>query len=123
MSDSAQAFTKKPYGIGIVDGQHVNHSRKPTPELSRSCEVLKRVGTTEKRAAVCSTNFIDPTWKVIKGYLPDRMSARTEAEREKARPYVRMGQWKIMVGTGDKWAAFVEAARVWEAEQRANVDG
>ena len=62
MIDAAICFTRQPYTIGMEDGHSVNHSRKPTPELSLSVEVLADVVTRETRPAICSTNLIDPTW-------------------------------------------------------------
>ena len=59
MSDSAICFTRQLYNTGIGDGHSVNHSRKPTPELSRSVEALADVVTRETRPAICSTNLID----------------------------------------------------------------
>ena len=62
MSDSAICYTRVPYNIGIEDGHSVNHSRKPTSELSRSVEALAGVVTRETHLAICSTNVLDPTW-------------------------------------------------------------
>ena len=61
MSDPAICYTRVPYNTGIEDGHSVNHSRKPTPELACSVEVLADVVTRETRPAICSTNLIDPT--------------------------------------------------------------
>ena len=96
MSDSALAYTLRPLPNGIVDAHHVNHSRKPVPELSRSCEVLGNVATGDPRAAVCSTNLIDPTWRTIKTEIPDRgnVSARTPKQRRHMAEYIRTGQWR-----------------------------
>ena len=110
MSDSAAVYTSRPFAIGIVDGDSVNHSRKPIPELSRSIEVLADVVTKEKRPAVCSTNLIDPTWRRVKEGIPDSASAKTPADRIKMTKYVRAQQWKIMLSTYDRWAPFVAAA-------------
>ena len=70
LSGSAVVYTSRPLQIGIADGHSVNHSRKPIPELSRGVEVLGDVVTKEMRAAACSTNLMDPTWRRIKEGCP-----------------------------------------------------
>ena len=110
MRDSAAAYTRKSYNTVIVDGASANHSRKPTPERSRAVSVLADVVTKEKRDAICSTNLIDPTWARIKAEIPDSVSARTLAEQEFMRSYIRTAHWKIMLSTYDRWALFVAAA-------------
>ena len=59
MSDSAQAYTSKPWPVGIVDAHHVNHSQKPCPEFARSVMALSNVETRATRPAIASTCLID----------------------------------------------------------------
>ena len=115
MSDSAVAYTRRPWGLGIVDAHSVNHSRKPTPELARSVEALADVSTGEKRAAICSTNLIDPTWGKMKSSIPDGgVTGKTPQGRQRLASYIRMAQWKIMHSTYDRWGPFCREAALYE---------
>ena len=125
MTDSALAYTLRPLPNGIVDAHHVNHSRKPTPELSRSVEALGNVSTGAPRPAVCSTNLIDPTWRTLKEEIPSKgnVSARTAPQRQRMREYIRTGQWKVMMSTYDRWGPFCAAAQAYEELGRGQVLG
>ena len=125
MTDSALAYTLRPLPNGIVDAHHVNHSRKPTPELSRSVDALGNVLTGAPRSAVCSTNLIDPTWRTLKEEVPSKgnVSARTASQRQRMAEYIRTGQWKVMMSTYDRWGPFCAAAQAYEELQRGQVIG
>lgn len=120
MPDSCPALTSKPWPASIVDAHHVNHSRKPTPELSRSTEVLANVYEKNTRAAIASTNLIDPTWRELKSEVPLKgaVTARTRRGRERLSEYIRAGQWKVMLSTYDRWGPFCEAASAYENDAR-----
>lgn len=120
MSDSAIAYTSRPWGLGIVDAHSVNHSRKPTPELARSVDALADAVTLEKRAAICSTNLIDPTWRVMKAQIPEGgVTGKTAAGRHRLASYIRMAQWKVMHSTYDRWGPFCEEAALYEKDMLA----
>lgn len=117
MSDSAVAYTTKPWPVGVVDAHHVNHSQKPRAEFARSVEALADVVTGERRPAIASTCLIDPTWRRLKAELPrGSVTAKTEVGRRRMASYIRAGQWKVMLSTYERWGPFCEAASVYEAE-------
>ena len=119
MSDSAIAYTSKPWGKGIVDAHPVNHSQKPHPEFARSVDALGDVFTKERRAAVASTCLIDPIWRRLKAELPQgSVSAKTPEGRYRMQDYIRTGQWKVMLSTYERWGPFCEAARQYEISLR-----
>ena len=120
MSDSAIAYTCRPLGLGVVEGYSVNHSRKPTPELARSVDALADVVTLQRRAAICSTNLIDPTWGVLKDMIPDgAIAGRTVVGQQRLASYIRMGQWKVMNSTYDRWGPFCQDAELYEKDMLA----
>jgi predicted nucleic acid-binding Zn ribbon protein len=120
MSDSAMAYTCRPLGLGVVEGYSVNHSRKPTPELARSVDALADVVTLGRRAAICSTNLIDPTWGVLKDMIPDGgIAGRTVVGQQRLASYIRMGQWKVMNSTYDRWGPFCQDAELYEKDMLA----
>ena len=115
MSDSAICYTSRPRGRGIVDAHSVNHSRKPTPELARSVDVLANVSTGKKRAAICSTNLMDPTWGKMKSMIPEGgVTGKTPEGRQRLASYIRMAQWKLMHSTYDRWGPFCQEAARYE---------
>ena len=119
MSDSAQAYTVKPWGFGIVDAHHVNHSQKPKAEYARPVMAISDVETREVRSATASTCIIDPIWRRLKEELPGGgVSAKTEDGRVRITQYIRAGQWKLMLSTGDRWGPFCAAAALSDAEAK-----
>ena len=56
---------------------------------------------------MAGTQFIDKTWDLMKNDLPRNRTARTEAGRKRLDEYVRMEQWKRMVGTEQRWKPFL----------------
>ena len=117
MSDSAGAYTSKPWGLGIVDAHAVNHSQKPHPELARSVDCLADVCTGQTRAAVASTCLVDPTWRRLEAEVPDGApTGKTPAGRAARATYIRSGQWKVMLSTADRWGPFCHAASLYEKD-------
>lgn len=118
-TDGAVAYRDSEKLPGIVEHYSVNHSRKPTPELSRSESFLVDVDTGERRAGMAGTQYIDKTWDFIKDGLPRSLSARTAQGRQRIDEYVRMQQWRRMLGTEDRWKHFCDAAAQYDKERSA----
>jgi hypothetical protein len=104
---------------GVVEWFTVNHQQK---EFARSIEKIKNPSTGEKCAAMTGTMTIDRTWRSQKRYIPKGgVSCRTAQGRLRMMRYVRSGQWKIILGTSDRWPLFCAAARRY-AETVPDVD-
>lgn len=96
----------------------VNHSRRPVPEFSRPIEaVIADVQTGETREALASTHTLDVEWGLLKSPLPRNLTARTAREMERCDLLLRAQQWRRMNSTGDKWAAFLAAAKRYSARK------
>ena len=142
-SDAYHAFLKQVFGnqkhnlISMTDGalcyrcrceicqavfeEHhwVNHSRKPLPEFSRPVSgVVSDVETGETRDAMAGTMTLDKEWGLLKDPLPANLTARTVAQVERCDLLVRAEQFRRMTSTGDRWAAFLDAARHWVQQER-----
>ena len=62
--------------------------------------------TLEERDGMKGTMTIDAEWGFLKNDLPKNCSARTPAMRSKLDILIRAQQFRRMVSTGDRWAAF-----------------
>jgi hypothetical protein len=100
----------------FVQREWVNHSRKPTPELSRSAQVIADVKTRALRPAMAGTMNIDGEWGFLKAKLPQNSSAKTEKSKKRLDREIRAAQWLRMCSTEDRWPRFCEAVRLWMAE-------
>jgi hypothetical protein len=97
----------------------VNHSRKPHAEFSRPIPAMMAdVVTQETRDGMAGTMTLDKEWGLLKAPLPSNVAARTAAQVERCDLLVRAQQFRRMTSNGDRWAAFLEAARHWMAQQR-----
>ena len=111
MTDSAGAFnTSHP---GIVEHYSVNHSEKEwtRPEPA----VLANVETGERQSGMAGTPLLDSTWGRLKGAIPRGLAVHTPADRALKMSYIRAAQWKLMLGSEDRWTAFCKAAKDWNA--------
>jgi hypothetical protein len=98
----------------------VNHSRQPVPEFSRpEPAVPADIETDETRASIITTNTLDAEWGFCKGPLPKNLEAKTEGQIQRTDILVRAQQFRRMVSTGDRWAAFLEEARLWANQKSA----
>jgi hypothetical protein len=110
MTDGAMEYRSSQ--VGVVEHHWVNHSARPR-ENARSVDMLLNVVTGARGAGVASTNLIDSEWGRVEEHIPRAISARTADNRVVMDEYIRAGQWRRMVSTGDRWEAFCKAAMDW----------
>ena len=109
---------KSSHNIGVVDKHLVNHSLVPK-ELTRGVKVLRNPLTGWKEDGSAGTELIDSTWKHLEKFIPQALTApRTEAMHAQWVEWVRYSQWQRMLGSGDKWLAFVEACQYFETSTK-----
>ena len=58
---------------------------------------------------MAGTQSLDNEWRLLKQRLDDNLSARSEAGEILFEEHIRAAQWRRMVGTADRWAAFCAA--------------
>jgi hypothetical protein len=116
MTDGAQTYRCRCELCTLRFEEHywVNHSLKPIGEFTRQePAILADVESGETRAGTAGTQGVDADWGLLKSPLPKNISARTPAEIERCDLLVRAQQFRRMISTGDRWAAFLEGARYW----------
>ncbi len=108
--------------LAFEEHHYVNHSRKPNPEFSRPIDaVVADVSTGSQRPSMAGTMTIDKEWDLLKGFLPNNLTARNAADMERTDEHVRAQQFRRMVSNGDRWNRFLEAAGRWSAGQDCKV--
>ena len=94
----------KPRHVGIKEHYTVNHTNhewsRPEPA------VLSSVETKETAPGMAGTMLLDSTWGRIKGYIPAGLSVDSEGARRLKFSYIQAAQWRLILGTEDRWSAF-----------------